>query len=101
MATTEARVANVGIRSRCLLCGKDLTQAVTLLGFEAARALHVTAHLRDDMTRFANASRRALVALQGDSHPDYYFGMADEVIAELQTALDRLEMPSAPELSHG
>ena len=74
MATTETRVANVGIRSRCTLCGKDLTQAVTLLGFEAARAMHVTAHLRDDMTD-SRSHRVARSWRSGDSHPDYYDGM--------------------------
>lgn len=90
MGTTETRVAHVGIRSRCTLCGKDLTQAVTLLGFEAARAIHVTAHLRDDMTKFVCASRRALVALEGASHPDYYDGMQAQVMEELRHALEQI-----------
>jgi hypothetical protein len=79
-----------GIRCRCTVCNKDLTDAIALLGFEAAREIHVTAHLRDDMRQFVEASRTALAALAGPDHPGYYAGMERDAASGLERALARI-----------
>jgi len=88
MASTQS--VSAGIRCRCSLCSKDLTEAVALLGFEVAREIHVTAHLRDDMLQFVDASRQALVALAGAGDPHYYAGMEKDAADALQRALARI-----------
>lgn len=91
-----------GIRCRCTLCNRDLTDAIAILGFEAAREVHVTAHLRDDMMQFVEASRRALAALTGPEHPDYYAGLELDATAALERALARIGADARrPEMEHG